>query len=67
MRQGFTPGDPRAQLAGRKGGKAHRRHTLSADYIAGYRAGARNARRHIERWIQEQMMSQQTNTKDITS
>jgi len=49
----FTPGDPRAQAAGRKGGKHRRVHARTPDYIAGYRAGARNARRHIERWIRE--------------
>ena len=50
----FTPGDPRAQAAGRTGGKHRRaRATRTPDYIAGYRAGARNAKRHIERWIRE--------------
>jgi hypothetical protein len=50
----FTKGEPRAILAGRKGGLNRRGcGWRSADYIRGYEAGARNARRHIRRWIDE--------------
>ncbi len=55
----FVKGDPRAALAGRKGGKNRRGcGRRSPDYIKGYIAGARNARRHIHRWIQERSVSQ---------
>lgn len=52
--QSFTKGEPRAVLAGRKGGLNRKGcGWRSADYIKGYAAGARNARRHIKRWIEE--------------
>jgi hypothetical protein len=50
----FVKGEPRAILAGRKGGLNRKGcGWRSADYIKGYAAGARNARRHIQRWIDE--------------
>jgi hypothetical protein len=56
MAKGFQKGDPRAVIAGRKGGKALkalRPHLRSLDYQAGYNAGWVAAKRSEKKgyWV----------------
>jgi len=52
---GFAKGDPRAAVAGRRGGQASgtARRWRTPEYIRGYQAGARTERRRWERIARE--------------